>query len=237
MIAKHGYVLETTSANSSFQNSKAEQLHCTLGNMMRSMLKCARLDKSFWVDALSMHAVYVRNCLPHATLGVSPFEKMTLRKPNLNHLRVFRSRFIVKEKDVRTGKLSNNCVIGIFLRFTGTDRNTYYYDVKTHQTQEAQHVDFDKTYFHEAHAPPYAQQLKNIVETEITNAEINKILPKHHSADSSKLPPPLIDDGQFHHHLHMSLTMNQMIIVLVLLMQSIMLQMFIWPKSLSNHKM
>ena len=58
LIAKHGYVLETTVANSSFQNSKAERPHRTLGNMMRSMLKCAGLDKSFWADAL-MHAAYL----------------------------------------------------------------------------------------------------------------------------------------------------------------------------------
>ena len=113
MIAKHGYVLETTAANSSYQNSKAEWPHHALGNMMQSMLKCVGLDKSFWADAL-MHAVYIRTCLPHTTLGVSPYEKMTLRKPNLSHLRVFGSRVIVKEKDVRTNKLSDNCVIEIF---------------------------------------------------------------------------------------------------------------------------
>ena len=38
-IAKHGYFLEQMAANSSFQNSKAECPHRTLGNMMRSMLK------------------------------------------------------------------------------------------------------------------------------------------------------------------------------------------------------
>ena len=178
LITKHGYVLETTAANSSFQNSKAERPHRTLANMMRSMLKCAGLDKSFWADAL-MHAVYLRNRLPHATLNMSPYEKMTDRKPNLSHLRVFGSRVIVKEKDERNGKLSDNCVIGIFLRYTGTDRNIYFYDTKTHQTREARHVEYDETYFHEASAPPYAQRLKNMVQTELANAEINKLLPKH----------------------------------------------------------
>lgn len=51
---------------------------------MRSMLKCAGLDKSFRADAL-IHATYLRNHLPHATLGISPCEKITLRKPNLSH--------------------------------------------------------------------------------------------------------------------------------------------------------
>ena len=39
---------------------------------------------------------------------------------------------------------------------------------------------YDETYFHEANAPPYAQQLKHIVENELANAEI-KMLPKHAS--------------------------------------------------------
>ena len=93
-----------------------------------------------------MRAAYIRNCLPHATLGISPYEKMTLRKPNLSHLRVFGSRVIVKEHDERNAKLSDNYVIGIFLRYTGKDRNIYLYDVKTHQTREARHVEYDETY-------------------------------------------------------------------------------------------
>ena len=63
-ISKHGYTLEPTAPNSSFQNSKVERPHRTLGNMMRSMLKGSNLDKSYWADAL-LHAVYLKNRLPH----------------------------------------------------------------------------------------------------------------------------------------------------------------------------
>ena len=85
-VVRHGYVLEPTAANSSFQNSKAERPHRTLGNMIRSMLKAADLDYSFWPDAI-IHAVYLRNRLPHTTLGMSPYERMIQKKPNLSHLR------------------------------------------------------------------------------------------------------------------------------------------------------
>ena len=177
-VAKHGYVLERTAANSSFQNSKAERPHRTLGNMMRSMLKAADLDQSFWADSI-LHAVYLRNRLPHTTIGMSPYEKMTMKKPNLSHLRVFGTRVIVKDKEKRVGKLSDNCSIGIFLRFTGTDRNIVFYDTTTHQTRQARHVDFDETYFHESKAPPYAQKLKTIAETAIANKEIEDMLMKN----------------------------------------------------------
>ena len=59
-VKKHGYTIEPIATNSSFQNSKAERPHQTLGNMMRAMLKGANLDKKIWADAL-FHAVYLRN--------------------------------------------------------------------------------------------------------------------------------------------------------------------------------
>ena len=113
---------------------------------------------------------------------------MTLRKPNLSHLRVSGSRVIVKEHDKRSGKLSDNCIIGTFLRNTGTVRNTYFYDVKTHQTREVRHIEYDETYFHKASAPSYAQRLKHIVENKLANAEIKKITKTCISL--ATIPPP-----------------------------------------------
>ena len=83
---------------------------------------------------------------------------------------------IVKDKDKRFGKLNDNCSIGIFLRYTGTDRNIVFYDTTTHQTRQARHVEFDETYFHENKAPPYAQKLKAIAETAIANKEIDNMM-------------------------------------------------------------
>ena len=84
VIANHGYTLESTAAKSSFQNSKAEHPHRTLGNMMCSIFKESALDRSFCVDAL-LHAVYLCNCLPHAALGMTPCKKMSLKKSNSSH--------------------------------------------------------------------------------------------------------------------------------------------------------
>ena len=195
-IAKHGYILEQTAPNSSFQNSKVERPHRTLGNMMRSMLKGANLDKSFWADAL-LHAVYLKNRLPHQAIGMTPYERMMRRKPDLSHLRIFGTKVIVKDKNIRNGKLTDNVIIGLFLRFTGTDRNIIFFDTKTNQTRSARHVEYDETHYHDKNPPPYAQRLQNLVQTEIMNQEIDDVLPKKlpqtHPTDSTNTSFPTVN--------------------------------------------
>ena len=110
---------------------------------------------------------------------MSPYEKMTKTKPNLSHVRVFGTMVIVKDNNNQIGKLSDNCSIGIFLRFTGTDRNIVFYDTTTHQARQDRYVDFDESYFHESRAPPYAQKLKKIAETALVNKEIEEMFIKH----------------------------------------------------------
>ena len=39
LVKKHNYVLETTAPDSSFQNGIVERGHCTLVNMIRSILR------------------------------------------------------------------------------------------------------------------------------------------------------------------------------------------------------
>ena len=210
-IAKHGYTLEPTAPNSSFQNSKDERPHRTLGNMMKSMLKGANLDKRFWADAL-LHAVYLKNRLPHQTLGMTPYERMMRRKPDLSHLRVFGTKVIIKDKNIRNGKLTDNVIIGIFLRFTGIDRNILFFNTKTNQTHSARHVEYDETHYHDKNPPRYAQCLQNLVQTEIMNKEIDDALPKKipliRPTDSKSVPmanediesPTVVSDDESSEH-------------------------------------
>ena len=90
LIQKHEYVLETMASESSFQNAIVERPHRTLRNMMRSMLHAGNMSNRFWLDAL-IHAVYIKNCIPHSTIEISPYEKYSGVKPDLGHLRVFGS--------------------------------------------------------------------------------------------------------------------------------------------------
>ena len=100
-ISKAGYTLEVTGAGASFQNAIVERPHRTLADMMRTMLSGGNLSSEYWSHAL-LHAVYVKNRLPHSSLlgRITPFERLTRRKPDLTHLQVFGSHVTVKQPRV-----------------------------------------------------------------------------------------------------------------------------------------
>ena len=99
--------------------------------------------------------------------------------------------------------MTDNIVIGLFLRFTGTDRNIIFFDTKTNQTRSARHVEYDETHYHDNNTPPYAKRLQNLVQTELLNKEIDDSLPKHISSkdtlptsDSQPEQPALVSDDE-----------------------------------------
>ena len=58
-------------------------------NMARTLLKSRLLPGRFWAEAVR-HAVYILNRVPTKSLeGQTPYEALSGRKPNLEHLRVF----------------------------------------------------------------------------------------------------------------------------------------------------
>jgi hypothetical protein len=68
VIAKHGYVLESTGPDASSQNGRGERPHRTLANMVRCMLYGANLGVEFWADAL-VYAAYLYNRTYHEAIG------------------------------------------------------------------------------------------------------------------------------------------------------------------------
>ena len=127
---------------------------------MRSLLQGAGLGSEYWAYALR-HAVYLKNRLPHSSLGKSPFEAMNGSQPDLSHLRVFGSKVTV-QSGVRKSKLDNNNKKGLFMTFTGTDQNVCVVDTTTGREKTARHVIYDEAHmtarFDET--PPYATALQ-----------------------------------------------------------------------------
>jgi hypothetical protein len=76
-----GYVLEQTASDSSFQNGMAERPNRTLGDNMRALLHGVNLGLEYWSWAL-IHAVYLRNRLPHKTTNTTPLQAYTGKRPN-----------------------------------------------------------------------------------------------------------------------------------------------------------
>ena len=90
--------------------------------MVRTMIQGAGLPNTYWSYAL-LHAVYLKNRLPHKAVKNTPHEMYT--KSDLSHLRVFGS-FV-------TSNLSH----GIFLGYTAIDRNINFRDEVSNQIKLA----------------------------------------------------------------------------------------------------
>ena len=129
---------------------------------MRSILKGAGLGSELWSDAL-MHAVYVKNRLPHLLLlnQISPFQSWMKNKHNLSHLRAFGSLVFIRTPGVTDRKLDTSRVHqGIFLGFSTTKRNIKYLDNTTNQTKISRHFVIDEANFLSPIViPPYANDL------------------------------------------------------------------------------
>lgn len=87
-IRDAGYILEPMASDASFQNGLAECPNCTLGDMMRTLLHSAGLGPQYWSWAL-IHAVYLKNRLPHPTTNVTPYEVYTGMHPNISKVQIF----------------------------------------------------------------------------------------------------------------------------------------------------
>jgi len=99
-----GYLLEPTASGAPFQNGLGERPNQTLGTMVRCLLHSANLGPEFWSYAL-VHAVYLKNRLPHAALTTTPYEAYTRKRPSARHLRVFGCPVIAKNPGKRPAKL------------------------------------------------------------------------------------------------------------------------------------
>jgi hypothetical protein len=98
MLNTFSYVVESTGADSPFQNGGAEIYNNTLAVKTRMLLYGAGLPAKFWSIAL-LHSIYLHNRLVHSATNKTPYEGWYGRKPDITHLKTFGSRVCVK----RTG--------------------------------------------------------------------------------------------------------------------------------------
>ena len=139
----------------------AERPNRTLATMVRCMTHAAGLGPEYWSWAL-LHAVYVKNRLPHRATATTPFLAYRSKKPSAKLLRVWGCRVIVKLPGPRPAKLDHHTTTGTFLGYTATDHNIYYRDTVTKRIKVATHVTFDEAgmTLPPAERPPYAITLQ-----------------------------------------------------------------------------
>ena len=88
----------------------------TIMSCVRSMLKEKKLPLELWAGAVNT-CVYVLNCSYTKSLeNITPYEKWSGRKPNIDHLRVFGSVVHVKTTK-RVSKLEDRSSVMVFIGY------------------------------------------------------------------------------------------------------------------------
>lgn len=143
LAKRMGFIMQPIASDASFQNGIAEQPNRTLGDMMRSLLLSANLGPEYWSWSL-LHAIYLKNRLPHRATGTMPFQAFTGKRPNIKKIRIFGCPIFARLPGKRPAKLDYHVTTGIFLGFTSTMKNIYYQDNATKRVKIATHVTFDE---------------------------------------------------------------------------------------------
>jgi hypothetical protein len=186
-MAKRGFTVEPTGADSPNQNKQAERWNDTFGITTRVLLYGSGLPAEFWSAALLM-ACYIHNQRVHRSILMTPFEAYHGFKPDVCNLRVFGSRVCVKRTGKRRSKLHRHDFTGtIFLGYTATDENISYIDVHSRIVKTSHHAIFDEAWYLQLKRPPFAQMLYDVgLEPELDPITV--------VVESEPAPPPPLPD-------------------------------------------
>jgi hypothetical protein len=103
--------------------------------MMRSLLHSANLGPEYWSWAL-IHAVYLKNRLPHRSIGTTPYQAFTGKRPNIKKLCLFGCPVVAWLPGRRPPKLDIHAMTGIFLGFTAASKKIYFQDNLTKELKQ-----------------------------------------------------------------------------------------------------
>ena len=163
MIEKERFHLELTGSDASAQNGLAENPNKILAQMVRCMLYASELGPEMWSYAI-VHAVYIKNRIPHSAINKTPYEMFTGFTPDLSSLRIFGCRVFSRNPGKRPAKLDKHDSQGVFLGYTATEKNIKYLDDISGLVKTATHVYYDEAYMttHASKAPLAAQTLQRL---------------------------------------------------------------------------
>ena len=123
-LAKQGTKRELTVHHTPAQNGVAERFNQTKVEITRSLLIESGLPRFLWPEAMS-HATWIKNRVPTQALnGISPFEAIHGKAPDLSMLLPFGTHTWVK--DIKAGKLDRRSKHG---RFVGFDLDSRGYQI------------------------------------------------------------------------------------------------------------
>ncbi|GKB20903.1 zinc finger, CCHC-type containing protein [Tanacetum coccineum] len=111
-----GIIHETTAAYTPQQDGISERKNKVLKEMVNSMLSYSGLSQGFWGEAM-LTSCYLLNRVPNKRNMITPYELWTKRTPNLNYLRVWGCRAVVRLPDPKLKTLGKRGIECIFVRY------------------------------------------------------------------------------------------------------------------------
>ncbi|GJY62121.1 zinc finger, CCHC-type containing protein [Tanacetum coccineum] len=123
-----GIIYETTASYTPQQNGLSERKNKVL-KMVNSMLSYSRLSQGFWGEAM-LTICYLLNRVPNKRNMITPYELWTKRKPNLNYLRVWGCRAVVRLLDPKLKTLGERGIECIFVGYADNSKAFRFYIIK-----------------------------------------------------------------------------------------------------------
>ncbi|GJZ51058.1 ribonuclease H-like domain-containing protein [Tanacetum coccineum] len=141
----HGIQFRFSCPKTSQQNGKSERMVLTLNNIIRTLLFQAKLEPSYWVEALHM-AVHILNILPSTAINNEvPFTRLFGTSPDYSLLRTFGC--LCYPHLYPNHKLEPRATPSLFLGHASNHRGYRCLDLTTNKNIISRHVTFDETVF------------------------------------------------------------------------------------------
>jgi hypothetical protein len=135
--------MEPTGAETSSANGKAERSIGIAGVTTQLLRGMTNLEVIFWCFAL-LHGVILLNVRPHSESGISPFEALFKKMPNLTSLRIFGSTMYKVDRCLTRRRPDSATRACVWLDLHGTQAVCNYMDQVTKSLGYAHHYVVDE---------------------------------------------------------------------------------------------
>ncbi|KAL4032604.1 hypothetical protein IC575_005684 [Cucumis melo] len=125
------------------QNDVVERKNRIILNMAQSMLKCKKMPKEFWAQAVEC-AVYLSNRSPTRSLWNKTPQQAWIERRSIGHLRVFRCMAYAHIPDQKRSKLDDKSEKYVFVGYDASSKGYKLYNPVTKKTIVTRDVVFDE---------------------------------------------------------------------------------------------
>ncbi|GKF54550.1 zinc finger, CCHC-type containing protein, partial [Tanacetum coccineum] len=124
-----GIIHEMTAPYTPQQNVISKRKNRVLKEMVNSMLSYSGLSQGFWGEVM-LTTCYLLNRVPDKSNKMTPYELWTKKKPNLNYLRVWGCRAVVRLPDLKLKTLGEKGIECIFVGYAEHSKAFRFYVIK-----------------------------------------------------------------------------------------------------------